>query len=326
MFFQNAYEGRNRWWRWLLTILGTLLMWLLGHVPVIIFADHETTRLGISDLDITKLMLHPDLDRNLFLALALVPFVLGFATLRFFITRLHKKSLRSVMTGRPRFDWRRAWLGFVIWLLIFGGATFAFLPSVSYSFQFNPSVFWPLLAIGLLLLPIQTTFEEVFFRGYLMQGASLLFKNKLVPLIIVTLLFTFMHVENPEFFTNYTTGFLIYLSVSVLLGLAAVLDDGLEVPCGIHAANNLLAAVVISTKDGTFSTDSLFVTTVAEALKFSPYVDIGLCVIAFCIFSYLFGWRFSTLFEPTVPAALPDAAPATERPDSEGHAAVVAER
>ncbi len=36
-------------------------------------------------------------------------------------------------------------------------------------------------------------------------------------------------------------------------------------------------------------------------------LDIGICVVAFLIFSYTFGWRFSTLFEPTVPLPRPGA-------------------
>jgi membrane protease YdiL (CAAX protease family) len=325
MFFQNAYEGQNRWWRWLLTIFITLLLWMAGHIPLIIFANRETARLGISDLDIDQLVLHPDLDRNLFLLLALVPFVLGFLTLRFLIIRLHKKSLRSVMTGRARFDWGRASLGFAVWFLLVGVAAFAVLPAGSYTYQFNPSVFWPLLAIGLLLIPIQTTLEELFFRGYLMQGISLLIKNKLAPLILVTLMFTFMHISNPEFNTDYTKGFLGYFVVSVLLGVTTVLDDGLEVACGIHAANNVFAAVIFSTKGGSFVTDSIFVTTLSEMMKFSPYADIAICVAGFLIFYYLLGWRFSTLLEPTVPLAHPDESGPKECEDPEV-GAVTAER
>jgi uncharacterized protein len=301
MFFQNAYQGQNQWWRWLLTILITVLLFFLGHTPLIIFVNQEAARLGLSPQDIGTLALYGDLDRSLFLMLMLVPFSVGFAILWLLISRLHRKSLRSVMTGRPRFDWRRASLAFIVWFFVNGVATFAILPANSYAYQFNPSAFWPLLAIGLLLIPIQTTLEELFFRGYLMQGISLLLKNKLGPFIIVTLMFTFMHIQNPEFTADYTTGFLAYLAVSILLGITAILDDGLEVPCGIHAANNLFAAIIFSAKDGSFKTDSLFVTTLSEMLKFSPQLDIAICVVAFLIMFHLFGWQFSTLLEPDAP-------------------------
>ena len=307
MFFQQAYEGRNQWWRWLVTTVTTVLLWLVGHIPLIIFVNREAARLGLSDLDISTLVADPDLDRNLFLLLALIPFVLGFATLRFLIRRMHKRSLRSVMTGRPRFDWRRASLGFAVWFLLIGAATFALLPSASYSYQVSSSTFWPLLAIGLLLIPIQTTFEEVFFRGYLAQGIALLFKNKLAALIIVALIFTSVHAANPEFYSDYANGLIIYLAVSLFFGMVAVMDDGLEVPCGIHAANNVFAAVILSTKDGSFVTNSVFVSTVRETMQFSPYIDVGLCVIGLFIFYYMFGWRFSTLLEPTEPTARNDA-------------------
>lgn len=306
MFFQNAYEGKNRWWRWLLTILITLVMFFLGHIPLIVFASREAVRLGTSIEQIGTLALHPDVDRNLFLLLMLIPFAIGFATLQFLISRLHRRSLRSVMTGRPHFDWRRTALGFVVWSLVNGAATFAILPAISYDYQFNASAFWPLLAIGLLLIPIQTTFEEVFFRGYLAQGLSLLLKNKLATFLLVTMMFTLIHVANPEFSTDYATGFGAYLAISTLLGLVAVLDDGLEVPIGIHAANNIFAAVIFSAKDGSFKTDSIFVTTIGEVMKFSPQLDIAICVAAFVILFYVSGWRFSTLLEPTMPVPRSD--------------------
>jgi len=135
-----------------------------------------------------------------------------------------------------------------------------------------------------------------------MQGLSLLLKSKLAPLLLITVIFASVHVGNPEFYMDYLTGFLGYLAISTLLGFVAVMDDGLEIPCGIHAANNMFAVAILSARDGTFSTDSIFVSSVKALMAFSPYVDIALCAAAFAIFFALYGWRVSTLFEPTVPA------------------------
>ena len=40
--------------------------------------------------------------------------------------------------------------------------------------------------------------EELMFRGYLMQGFGLAFKNGIAPLIITSVLFGLMHASNPE--------------------------------------------------------------------------------------------------------------------------------
>jgi membrane protease YdiL (CAAX protease family) len=306
MFFQKAYEGRNSWWRWLLTIVATLLAWGLGQIPLVFFIFAEASRLGIVPANMGPLLLNPGLNRNVFLLLGLLPFVLGLATFRLCIVRLHKKPMLSVITGRSRFDWGRAFVGFAVWMVLIAASSFALLPSTGYTYQFNPSAFWPLLAIALFLIPIQTTTEEIFFRGYLMQGLSLLLKNKLAPLILIIVIFAAVHVGNPEFYTDYLTGFLGYLAISTLLGFAAVMDDGLEIPCGIHAANNIFAVAILSARDGTFSTDSIFVSSVKDLMAFSPYIDIGLAAGGFVIFAVIYKWRASTLFEPTVPAERPD--------------------
>jgi membrane protease YdiL (CAAX protease family) len=305
MFFLKAHEGRNAWWRWLVTIIGTLAFWFAGYIPLLAFVAMESRRLGVSEDSLLGEALPPDIDRNLFLLLSLFPFAVAFGALWFFITRLHKKRLLSVMTGRSRFDWRRVFLGFAVWLVVLTAGNFLILPP-EVQYQFDPARFWPLLIIALLMIPIQTTFEEVFFRGYLMQGISLLAKNKIVPLIAVTLLFTAVHFANPEFNTNYLTGILAYLSLSTLFGLTAVLDDGLEVPCGIHAANNLFLVLVLSPVDGSFTTYAVFNATIAELMKYSPQGDIAVAVLMFCVLFYALGWRFSTLAEPTRPGEIAD--------------------
>ena len=297
MFFQNAYEGRTRWWRWLLTIAAMISVVVLAQTPLLAFIGTEAERLGVSEQAFFNRL--PDgADRNIFLALFLLPFVAGFLTLWLFIRLLHKKSLRSVTTGRVRFDWKRALTGFALWFAILAVTIFAVLPSDAYVFRFDPATFLPLLIISLLLFPIQTSLEEVFFRGYLMQGFSLLAKNKLVPLILVSVLFFFMHYWNPEFSEESGVGMIEYSLMSLFLGLVTVLDDGLELPCGIHAANNIFLAVIMGTSDGSLQTNALFETNMKAFTDQFIAVSVAPYVLAFIVLFVMFRWRFSTLFEP----------------------------
>jgi membrane protease YdiL (CAAX protease family) len=302
MFFQKAREGRNAWWRWLVTIFGTVLMWLLGQIPVIVFITQQSLKLGLPEDTFLSGGFPDGVDRNLFLILLLLPSVAGFLALRLLIRWLHRKPLTSVMTGRDRFAWGRAFFAFAVWMVVSGGSAFLLLPAESYSLQFDLRLFLPLLAIALLLVPIQTTFEEVLFRGYLMQGVGLATGSKLVALIVTTLLFVVLHLSNPEFGSaTYTTGFLAYLSLSLLFGLATVLDDGIEIAAGLHAANNLFLVLILSPTDGSFTTYSIFTSKLSALLQFSPGLDIALAVLAFAIFFVAFRWRLATLFEPVGP-------------------------
>jgi hypothetical protein len=66
-----------------------------------------------------------------------------------------------------------------------------------------------------------------------------------------------VHLGNPEL-AQFGRGFLLYyLGVGVVLGLAALLDDGLEVAIGAHAANNLWGALVVSFPGSVLDTPSL---------------------------------------------------------------------
>jgi membrane protease YdiL (CAAX protease family) len=301
MFFQQAYNGKNRWWRWLLTISAMVLVLFLAQIPVVAYIGIEAERFGVSQEAFYNRL--PDgANRNLFLALFLMPFVAAFLALWFCISRLHKKSLLSVMTGRAVFDTKRALSGFIVWFALLSVATFAVLPAEAYTFQFNPKTFAPLLVIALLLFPIQTTLEEVFFRGYLMQGFFLLVGNKLVPLVLVTMIFMLAHYWNPEFSSESGLGIIEYLLMSLFLGLMTVLDDGLEVPCGIHAANNIFLSVIMSATDGSLQTDALFETNLQAYGDNFFFVSVIPYALGFMILFVMFRWRFSTLIEPVRPA------------------------
>jgi hypothetical protein len=302
MFFQRVREGRNAWWRWLLTIAGTIVMWLAGQIPASIFIEYQKLKLGLPADAFFSGSFPAGVDRNVFLVLLLLPSAVAFASLWLLVRWLHRRPLVSAMTGRARFDWRRAFVGFAVWMVISCAAAFAVLPSGAYSLQFDPRLFLPLLIIALILVPIQTTFEEIFFRGYLMQGMGLLARNKIMPLIVITLLFAAVHLSNPEFGSaSLLTGFTAYLSLSLLFGLVTVLDDGIEIASGIHAANNLFLVLIMSPTDGSFTTYSIFTSSLAEMMRFSPWLDIATAVLGLVIFAVAYRWRVSTLSEPVRP-------------------------
>lgn len=298
MFFRNAYLGRNGFWRWLATTAGTIAVIILAQIPLFIFVESEAARLGMDLEAFFANGVPAGADRNMFLLLFLLPFACGLGVLALFITQLHKKPLRSVFTGRTEFNWPRAFTGFAIWFILLGVATFAVLPSEAYRFQFDAAKFLPLLLIALLLIPLQTTLEELFFRGYLMQGLSLLVRNRIGALVAVTLMFWLMHSSNPEFSSGGGLGALEYFLMSALLGLAAVLDEGLEVPCGIHAANNIFLALIISTSDGTLQTDALFETNTKAYTDNFLFLSVLPYAVGFILLFAIFRWRISTLIRP----------------------------
>jgi membrane protease YdiL (CAAX protease family) len=128
--------------------------------------------------------------------------------------------------------------------------------------RFDASKFIALLLVAIIFVPIQTATEELIFRGYLMQGLGLAFKNGIAPLIITSILFGLMHASNPEAKAH---GLLImmpyYIFFGAFLGILTLLDEGAELAMGIHCANNLISSLLITSKNSVLQTDAIFYTT-----------------------------------------------------------------
>ena len=110
----------------------------------------------------------------------------------------------------------------------------------------------------MLLLPLQTSFEELLFRGYLMQGIGIAAKNKLTPLIITSLAFGLMHALNPEIEKLGYSVLSVYIALGFFLGIITLMDDGMELALGFHASNNMIIALLVTSDWTALQTDSVF--------------------------------------------------------------------
>ena len=119
--------------------------------------------------------------------------------------------------------------------------------------------FFVLLLIALLFIPLQTSFEELLFRGYLMQGMGILFRNAWIPLILTSVGFGLLHAFNPEVDKLGPLILLYYVGTGFLFGIITLLDEGTELALGMHAANNVAAAVFVTMDWAVFQTDALLV-------------------------------------------------------------------
>jgi membrane protease YdiL (CAAX protease family) len=139
------------------------------------------------------------------------------------------------------------------------------------------------LIVSIIFIPIQTATEELLFRGYLMQGFGIAFKNGILPLIITSIMFGLMHGTNPEVKTH---GLLVmmpyYILFGAFLGVLTLLDEGSELAMGIHCANNLISALLISSKNSVLQTDAMFFTSVEN--PFAEFLSwIVMAIICFFI-------------------------------------------
>ena len=73
-------------------------------------------------------------------------------------------------------------------------------------------------------------------------------------------MFALMHIGNPENEKfGYVLMFFFYFGTALILGVIAVLDEGIEQTIGIHIATNMYGALFVNFNDAALKTDSLFI-------------------------------------------------------------------
>lgn len=229
---------------------------VVGYIPISLALNHLSNQ-GIVITDVSDLQKYFGL--NGYFAFLLFPFITGFISLLFCVNWIHRRKILTVFTSRNSFDWKRFFFSFCLWGgVMFLFFLFSFLIGYPIEFNFNPATFIPLVLISLFILPLQTTFEELFFRGYLFQSLGLLFKKGWVTVLITGVLFGLMHGSNPEVEKIGNVLLVFYILNGFFLGLIVLMDDGLELSMGYHAINNIFAALVVTNDWQAFHTDALF--------------------------------------------------------------------
>jgi len=83
-------------------------------------------------------------------------------------------------------------------------------------------------------------------------------KRKWVPLFITSVIFGMLHVFNPEVEKLGYSVMVYYIGTGLFLGIITLMDDGIELALGFHAANNLFTALLVTADWTAFQTHSVF--------------------------------------------------------------------
>ena len=268
LFLLKGYvTGKNEFWQYLLGIVAAFLGYLTFQLIMLIPLLEAALRNGVTWNEISQnpnILFNPEkigIDKNLLLALMMGMFAFTLLFLWLAIKFIQKKTLSSIITGYDNIRWKRYFFSFGVWGILITVLTIVsyFISPQDIEVRFNAGSFFILLIVSVLLIPIQTATEELIFRGYLMQGFGLAFKNGISPLIITSVLFGFMHAQNPE---AQAHGLLImmpyYIFFGAFLGILTLLDEGAELAMGIHCANNLFSSLLVCSKNSVLQTDAIF--------------------------------------------------------------------
>ncbi len=233
------------------------------------------------------------LPSNTTLVLMLLPFVFVAALVLILIRYMHNISIRAFITSRAKIDWKRIGFSFVgIVLLNFLFFVFSYYSNPShFQWNFDPQAFAILFLIAIVLVPLQTSAEELFFRGYLMQGFGQVFKHRIFPLLITSLLFGFMHFGNPEIDKLGPLLMVSYVSMGFFFGIITLMDEGLELALGYHAGNNLLISLLVTADWTAFQTNSLFLDVSTPDVYMLAFMQLPMLLILLALFSWKYGWN-----------------------------------
>jgi uncharacterized protein len=262
----------------------------IGQLPLILAIQYTTKVKGIEFPKDDSELFH-FFEPNLNLFLILISFVFSLFGIYFVVRFFHHQTLLSIITTRTKIDWKRILFSFLIWaaFIILSTALSVYLNPNDFIVNFQPIPFLILTLIGIVLIPIQTTVEELVFRGYLMQGFGFLINKRWFPLFMTSMIFGLMHLSNPEVTKMGHIVLLYYIGTGFFLGILTLMDQGMELSLGFHAANNLIGALLVTTEWTIFQTHSIL----KDVSKPEVGYDIILpLIVIYPILLVIFGSRY----------------------------------
>lgn len=249
-FVEVARQGINKFGIYVAVFILVLIANVLGSIPgAWALVQQKESYLHLPVYTITSLML--------------MGFVFSLIVLWLCVKHIHKRNPVTMISPTATVNWNRVLKSGGLWLfcsIVVELTTYLLFPE-KYRLSLNWSDFLPSLVLGLLLIPLQTSFEELFFRGYLMQGIGSW--NLWAGIAITSVLFGLAHSFNDEVEAVGSLGIamIYYIGVGLFFALLAVYDKTLELPLGIHAANNIYAFLFVGYPSSSVPTATIWMTT-----------------------------------------------------------------
>lgn len=260
MYIQQAFKSLHDWWRYVVGVIIIIIASQIGTLPFLAAVLVKQFKDGGSIFALQDSnVLMTTLESNLTLFLMLLSFAIGLLGLYLVVKYLHQQPFKELTTSRKKVDWGRVFFSFSLIVVITSVLLFVDYRSnpENYVLQFDLVPFLILLAIALIMIPLQTSFEEYLFRGYMMQGLGVLAKNKWVPLVVTSVIFGLLHMANPEVTKIGNIIMIYYIGTGFLLGIMTLMDEGMELALGFHAGNNLVGVLLVTADWTVFQTHSV---------------------------------------------------------------------
>jgi hypothetical protein len=307
---ESTFAGKNSFWRYIVMFAVVLIVSnTIGAVPLLIALVIKS---GSNPAVFSQIAANPNdfsvigLDPNVGLLLMLFPFIAGLIAFVLLVKPLNNRTLKMTVNGTSTIRWRKFFISAAVWLVLSALYLFFYLKLDPSNFTINnkTTTLIILSVFSVIFIPFQAAFEEVLFRGYLMQGFAAVVRNRFFPLIMTSVLFGLMHAFNPEvkefgFFTMIPQ----YIIFGMIFGIITILDDGIEAAMGAHTANNIFLCIMVTSESSALQTPALY-----QQFRIHPWTEFLALIVTGILFIFIlnmiFRWNnFSLLFRKINPSA-----------------------
>ena len=285
--WDKSYRLKGFWYY----ILGSFLIILFNtfaQIPLLSFASWDSITPDSNTMDIFN-----DISKNLRFFLLLLTFVLTVPGILLVVNKLHDLPIMSIISKRKKIDYNRILFAFTIAGTIISLSVLIgyYLSPENYELNFKLKEFLILTIIAILFVPIQTSVEEIVFRGYLMQGFGHWLNSRFMALFLTSTIFGFLHFFNPEINKLGNSFIILYIISSFTFGIMTLMDEGLELAMGFHAGNNLFIALLLTADWTVFNTDSLLIDISDPKIGLTDFIaPLILYPLILLIFSKKYSW------------------------------------
>ncbi len=295
-YLEIAHSGKNDWWRYVLSLPAIITIWLMvGSIPVIMLMAFVTMDgNSATDFSGTGFTGIPVLPEFLITMSSFIPF---FAATLLAVRFIHIRRLKTLITSEARIRWEKIVAAAVVWMVVAAllSVVEALLYPGRYVLNFQPLTLLTFAIFALVFIPIQTSAEELFFRGYLLQWMGLRLKNKGLLSLLNGALFFLPHAANPEMASGSVLIGLGYFAMGFFLTFITLQDHGMELALGMHAGNNLFAGLFANYAVTALPSPALFTVEILD-----PVYSLGSLVVGMIVF-YAILFRTTRTGSATLP-------------------------
>ncbi|MCA6470886.1 MAG: CPBP family intramembrane metalloprotease [Chitinophagaceae bacterium] len=229
-FLENANVGTNKWWQYITSILSAILAIIIVNIAIRLVLPTIKSFFPANDFGkglITYLLIF-------------IVFGVALITFLYSASKIHKRSGITFISSFNKFSWSQYFLGLITWgaILFISLLISDYQKFEAFKNNFQPEYFTISLLVGFFAIGVQSFFEELIFRGYILQGLHTRLQNTTALIFVNGLLFGLLHIGYglESFLSSWIFG--------VAFALIVIFQKRIEFVAGAHNANNLLLSLV----------------------------------------------------------------------------------